>query len=82
MQNKNGAYHLMALAAVVLWGTTFVSTKKLLEAGVTPADIMFYRFLLAYGVMWICSRASDGQKTGGTELLFVGAGISGDRSIS
>ena len=53
MQNKNGAYHLMALAAVVLWGTTFVSTKKLLEAGLTPADIMFYRFLLAYGVMWI-----------------------------
>ena len=71
MQNKNGAYHLMALAAVVLWGTTFVSTKKLLEAGVTPADIMFYRFLLAYGVMWICSPRIRWPKNWRDELLFV-----------
>ena len=67
----------MALAAVVLWGTTFVSTKKLLEAGLTPADIMFYRFLLAYGVMWICSPRIRWPKNWRDELLFVGAGISG-----
>ena len=67
----------MALAAVVLWGTTFVSTKKLLEAGLTPADIMFYRFLLAYGVMWICSPRIRCPKNWRDELLFVGAGISG-----
>ena len=67
----------MALAAVVMWGTTFVSTKKLLEAGLTPADIMFYRFLLAYGVMWICSPRIRWPKNWRDELLCVGAGISG-----
>ena len=38
---------------------------------------MFYRFLLAYGVMWICSPRIRWPKNWRDELLFVGAGISG-----
>lgn len=44
-------YHLLAIGTSILWGTTFISTKVLLSHGLTPADIMFYRFILAYGIM-------------------------------
>ena len=45
-----GFYHGLAIAAVVIWGTTFVSTKVLLTEGLSPAAIMFLRFLIAYAV--------------------------------
>lgn len=67
----------MALAAVVLWGTTFVSTKTLLGHGLTPADIMFYRFLQAYIIMWFFSPHLHWPKNLKDELLFIGAGICG-----
>lgn len=41
-------YHLMAIITVVIWGTTFVSTKILIQHGLSPSDIFFYRFTLAY----------------------------------
>lgn len=41
-------YHLLAVLCVVLWGSTFISTKILIQAGFTPAQIFFLRFLLAY----------------------------------
>ena len=44
---NNGIYHILALAAVVIWGTTFVSTKILLREGLSPSEIMFFRFLIA-----------------------------------
>jgi drug/metabolite transporter (DMT)-like permease len=34
-----------------MWGTTFVSSKVLLNNGLPPASIFFYRFLLAYAVI-------------------------------
>lgn len=39
----------------MIWGETFVSTKMLLNAGLMPADIFFYRFLLAYVLTWFVS---------------------------
>jgi drug/metabolite transporter (DMT)-like permease len=45
---KTGWFHLIALLVVVVWGTTFVSTKILLRNGLSPQDIFFYRFLPAY----------------------------------
>ena len=40
--------HVGAMLVVAVWGTTFVSSKVLIGYGLTPADIFFYRFLLAY----------------------------------
>ena len=40
--------HLGALFVVTIWGTTFVSSKTLLNAGMQPADIFFMRFVIAY----------------------------------
>lgn len=40
--------HLGALLAVSVWGTSFVSTKFLLDNGLHAVEIYIYRFLLAY----------------------------------
>ena len=45
--------YIIGILTVGVWGTTFISTKTLLSAGLDPADIFFYRFLLAY----ICTLA-------------------------
>lgn len=50
-------YHLLAVLTVCIWGTTFVSTKVLLGAGMTPTNIFCLRFALAYvGMALICHR--------------------------
>lgn len=46
MQNKILMGHLFALVTILLWGTTFISTKVLLRS-FTPIEILF--FLLYYG---------------------------------
>lgn len=40
--------HLGALACVVMWGVSFVSTKVLLDNQMQPVEIYIYRFVLAY----------------------------------
>ena len=45
---KNWLFHLTAFVVVVIWGSTFVFTKMLLQAGLSPAQIFTLRFLIAY----------------------------------
>ncbi len=49
-------YHILAIAVASVWGVTFVSSKILLMSGLKPADVIFYRFLLAYIGICIISR--------------------------
>lgn len=69
-------YHILALATIAVWGTTFVSTKVLLTHGLTPPEIMFYRFIIAYALTWIFARKlwTDTWKD---ELLLAVAGFTG-----
>lgn len=46
--------HLAALFTIFVWGTTFISTKVLLVS-FTPAEIMFYRLVLAVMALFILS---------------------------
>lgn len=69
--------HMMSLITVVIWGTTFVSTKVLIGYGLAPADILFYRFLLAYIVIWFFTPRILFAKTLKDELLFVVVGLTG-----
>lgn len=50
---------LMAVAMVIvaIWAETFVSSKVLLSHGLMPADIFFFRFLLAYVCMAMLSHS-------------------------
>ena len=41
-------YHLVAFITVAIWGSTFVFTKMLLQAGISPAQIFTLRFIIAY----------------------------------
>jgi drug/metabolite transporter (DMT)-like permease len=40
---------------IAVWGTTFVSTKVLIQNGLSPTEIFTYRFLLAYVAIWFFS---------------------------
>lgn len=68
-------YHFIAIITVIIWGTTFVSTKVLIGYGLSPVEIMLYRFLLAYICIWlVCPRTLIANNLK-DELLFVGTGL-------
>ena len=48
-------YHLVAFVVVAIWGSTFVSTKMLLLAGLSPAQIFTLRFIIAYVLLLVYS---------------------------
>ena len=77
MNLKNGWYHIIALFVVIVWGTTFVSTKVLLFAGLSPEDIFFYRFILAYIGIWFFGKNRLFAKTWQDEFLFLLLGMFG-----
>lgn len=71
-------YHILAIATVVIWGTTFVSTKVLLAHSLTPAEIFTLRFSLAWLVLLFTARRTGRWcRTAGDELKMVGLGITG-----
>ncbi len=74
---KPYAYHLIAILTIGVWGTTFVSTKTLLSHGLSPVDIIFYRFLLAYICLWTVSYRNLWAKSLTDELLLMGAALTG-----
>lgn len=68
--------HLAALVTVLIWGTTFISTKVLLTA-FSPIEILLFRFVLGYLALWaVCPRVLRGV-TPRQELYFAGAGLTG-----
>ena len=55
--NRQGKffYHVLAFLTMALWGVTFVSTKTLINHGLTPAQIFTIRFIIAYiGLLLVC----------------------------
>lgn len=48
--------HIAALITIFIWGTTFISTKVLLQV-FTPIEILFIRFAIGYAALWcVCPR--------------------------
>ena len=68
--------HLIALATVLVWGVTFVSTKVLL-VDFAPIEILFIRFLMGFAALWLLRRHVLRTKKRSHELLFAAAGITG-----
>ena len=66
---------LFALFTITVWGSTFISSKKLL-ATYTPSQIMVVRFLLAYCALWLL-RPRKLALTKRQELNFLLLGLSG-----
>lgn len=77
MELKRGYYHLFAILTVAIWGLTFIATKVLINHGLSPQEIFFYRFLIAYVGIWAISPRrlfTNGLKD---ELWLVAGGIFG-----
>lgn len=68
--------HLAAFVTILIWGTTFISTKVLLRV-FTPIEILLIRFLIGYAALW-CVRphrlkVADKKQ----EWYFAAAGLCG-----
>ena len=77
MELKHGYYHLIAILTVAIWGLTFISTKVLINHGLTPQEIFFYRFLIAYTGIWVISPKRLFTGNWKDELWLVAGGIFG-----
>lgn len=69
--------HLGALLAVTVWGTSFVSTKLLLDNGLHSVEIYIYRFLLAYVVILAFCHKRLFSNSWRDELMFAICGLCG-----
>lgn len=74
---KDFRFHCMAIITVIIWGTTFVSTKILIQNGLDPTEIFLYRFILAYLCIWCIAPRTLWAETKKDELLFAASGLSG-----
>lgn len=70
-------YHLIAVLTVSIWGVTFVSTKILIGHGLSPVEIFFYRFTLAYVCIWFISPRKLFADSLKDEFWLAMAGLSG-----
>lgn len=77
MKLKHGYYHLIAILTVVIWGLTFIATKVLINHGLTPQEIFFYRFLIAYIGIWAISPKRLFAASLKDELWLAAGGIFG-----
>jgi len=69
------AYAVAALV-IAIWGTTFISTKVLLDT-LTPVEIMVYRYVLGYMALWAAHPTWHKPESIREELCFLGAGFFG-----
>lgn len=76
-KNRILLFHFITAGVVTIWGTTFVATKVLLQHGLGPIDVMFYRFVVAYFCILLISHKrlwADNWKDEGMLML---AGLTG-----
>ncbi len=76
MKNNHTSGHICAFITIIIWGTTFISTKILLE-DFQPVEILFFRFLLGLLALFIAYPRRLKGTTFKQELTFAGAGLSG-----
>ncbi len=73
---KETAGHLFAVITILIWGTTFISTKVLLKA-ITPIEILFLRFTIGFIVLLLVYPHRLKIKERKQELYFAAAGLCG-----
>lgn len=75
-KNKNLAGHLVALLTIIIWGTTFISTKILLDV-FSPVEILFIRFIIGYLALLVIAPKHLRTASPKEELTFLAAGLCG-----
>ena len=74
---KDFKWHLTAIVVVGIWGMTFISTRVLIENGLTPQEIFLLRFLIAYVGIWFISPRTLFCRTWRDEGWMLLAGVTG-----
>ena len=74
---KNYIYHLIAILTVGIWGLTFISTKVLIEHGLSPQEIFLLRFQMAYLGIWFISPRKLFADNWKDELWLLWGGVTG-----
>lgn len=69
--------YFSALLIVAVWGCTFVQTKVLINAGLRPDEIFFFRFVVAYALMLPFSGRRLFLDTIKDELVALSLGVTG-----
>ena len=70
------AGHAAAFITIVIWGTTFISTKVLLRT-FSPIEILFIRFVIGYLALWCVYPKRLTPKRRQEEGVFAAAGLCG-----
>lgn len=76
-KNRILLFHLITALVVIIWGTTFVSTKVLIQYGLGPIEIMFYRFVLAYFCLLMVSHKRLWADNWKDEFMLILSGLTG-----
>lgn len=76
MENKNSIGHFAALFTILVWGTTFISTKILLTA-FQPVEILVFRFIMGFCALWLAAPKRLRTANAKQELTFAAAGLCG-----
>ena len=74
--NRTAAGHLAAFVTILIWGTTFISTKMLLRT-FSPVEILFIRFVIGYLALWLVCPRSLRLSSARQEALYAAAGFCG-----
>lgn len=74
--NKNASGHLAALVTILIWGTTFISTKVLL-VDFEPIEILFIRFVMGFLALIIVYPHRMKKTIRQQEAIFAAAGLCG-----
>ena len=74
--NRTAAGHLAAFVTILIWGTTFISTKVLLRT-FSPVEILFIRFVMGYLALWLACPRSLRLTSARQEGLYAAAGFCG-----
>ena len=71
-----GRGHFAALFTILVWGTTYISTKVLLR-DFKSVEILMIRFVIGYGIMWLLYPHRIRYKNFREEFTFLAAGFFG-----
>ena len=74
--NKRYIGHISAIITILIWGTTFISTKILLN-DFKPIEILFFRFLIGFVALLIIYPKRLKGTNFKQEITFAAAGVCG-----
>lgn len=77
LKSSKCVYNAMALATIIVWGVTFVSTKMLISDGLSPTEIFIIRFIIAYACTLMFSHDRLWADNRRDEWLLMAAGVTG-----